>query len=260
MRMYFLLFFLVAFSVGLYGQEAPEELTPDDIIEMIEAGLSDSLIIQKIRISTLLYEPNVQDIVELRKAGASERIIQAVMGISSPMRTVSGVRYRTEDRGTYPRFELFGGYSYARGFTGGFNLWNGWNASITNNINDWLGIVTDISGHNGSPFERVLGIVTRKNVYTLTFGPQISIRVGRRVIPFVRGLVGFSHERDEVILLGFSDKQMDTGLAYGFGGGLDVTISENLALRVAQVDYGRIRSFGEGTNNLRVSVGIVGKW
>ncbi len=247
---------MVAFSLGLYAQEVPEELTPDDVIRMVEAGLSDSLIIQKIRISTLLYEPNVQDIVELRKAGASERIIQAVMGISSPMmRTISGVRYRTEDRGTYPRFELFGGYSYARGLTGEFNLWNGWNAAITNNINSWFSIVTDISGHNGSPFERVLGIVTRKTVYTVTFGPQFSVRVNERIIPFARGLVGFSHVRDD-----FFVKESDTGLAWGFGGGLDVKVAEHIALRVAQVDYGRIRVFGEGSNNLRVSVGVVGRW
>jgi len=39
---YFLLVCLIAFSVGLYGQEAPEELTTEDIIEMIQAGISDS--------------------------------------------------------------------------------------------------------------------------------------------------------------------------------------------------------------------------
>ena len=32
--LYFLLFCLVAFSAGLYGQEVREELTPDDIIEL----------------------------------------------------------------------------------------------------------------------------------------------------------------------------------------------------------------------------------
>ena len=60
---YFLLFGLVAFSVSVSGQEAPEQLTTEDIIEMVQAGISDRLILQKISISTLLYEPSVQDIL-----------------------------------------------------------------------------------------------------------------------------------------------------------------------------------------------------
>ncbi|TDI15375.1 MAG: hypothetical protein E2P05_07065, partial [Acidobacteria bacterium] len=84
---YFLLVCLIAFSVGLYGQEAPEELTTEDIIEMVQAGISDRLILQKISISTLLYEPSVQDILNLKKAGASDRIIEALMGVTSPTPT-----------------------------------------------------------------------------------------------------------------------------------------------------------------------------
>ena len=53
---YFLLVCLIAFSVGVYGQE---ELTIDDIIDMVQAGLSDSFVLQKIRISTLEYRAMV---------------------------------------------------------------------------------------------------------------------------------------------------------------------------------------------------------
>ena len=84
---YFLLFGLVAFSVSVSGQEAPEQLTTEDIIEMVQAGISDRLILQKISISTLLYEPSVQDILNLKKAGASDRIIEALMGVTSPTPT-----------------------------------------------------------------------------------------------------------------------------------------------------------------------------
>ncbi len=75
---YFLLVCLIAFSVGLYGQE---ELSIDDIIDMVQAGLSDSFIQKKIQISTLEYPPTVEDLVELRSAGVSERISLALRGV-----------------------------------------------------------------------------------------------------------------------------------------------------------------------------------
>jgi hypothetical protein len=45
--------------------------------------------------------------------------------------------------------------------------------------------------------------------------------------------------------------------AYGFGGGVDVKISDKLAIRAGQVDYINLRISGVGTNNLRMSFGIV---
>src|SRR5947208_12930492 len=55
-----------------------------------------------------------------------------------------------------PKFEVFGGYSYAsasKTLTLGRsrpNL-NGWNASVAGNFNRWIGIVGDFSGYYGSP-------------------------------------------------------------------------------------------------------------
>ena len=42
-----------------------------------------------------------------------------------------------------PRAEVFGGYSWTR--VDGRDM-NGWNASVTLNLREWLGISTDISG------------------------------------------------------------------------------------------------------------------
>ena len=42
-----------------------------------------------------------------------------------------------------PKGEVFGGYSYMRS---GVNF-HGWNGSVTGNVNDWFGIVGDVSGH-----------------------------------------------------------------------------------------------------------------
>src|SRR5213596_2891209 len=52
-----------------------------------------------------------------------------------------------------PKAEVFGGYSYLRvnelsGLGIGLNL-NGWNGSVTGNVNDWFGVKADFSGQYG---------------------------------------------------------------------------------------------------------------
>ena len=77
-----------------------------------------------------------------------------------------------------------------------------------------------------------------------------------RVIPFAHGLFGFSHTQIQALGLFASD----IGLAYGFGGGVDIKISETLAVRAGQFDYINIRLAGVGSNNIRLSFGIVAGW
>ncbi len=237
----FLLSFLVAFSAGLYGQE---ELSIQDIIDMVHAGLSDSFVLQKIRISTLEYEPSVEDLVELRRAGVSERIILALMGVTTQTRLTSQVRYASEGA-IYHGLEVFGGYSY--GLLQGTVDLNGWNVASAHNFNRWFGITLDGAGYYTQ------GVTT--NAHTLLAGPQISVRVARLVTPFVRGLVGVAHIRGD--LLGVVSNA--TGLAYGGGGGVDLTLSDEVAVRVAQVDYLRLE-VGNFTKQVRASFGIVKSW
>ena len=182
----FMLACLMAFSVGLYGQEA---LTIDDVITMVKAKLRSRTIVQKVNLSSMQYAPSVDDIVRLKKAGASRRIVDAVLAApvtgppempagaaspapspapwTSPAPMASSEPQATSpksssgglEKGAYSRFEVFGGYSYARADVGssGFNL-NGWNSAFVTNINRWFGIVADVSGHYGSPFEALLGL------------------------------------------------------------------------------------------------------
>ncbi len=280
----FLLACFMAFSVGLYGQEA---LTIDDIIGLVEAKLRSRTIVEKINMSSMESAPSVEDIAKLKKAGASRRVIAAVLAApvtgpsetpttsstmtSSKPRTTSSTMASSEpaatspepssgglEKGAYSKFEVFGGYSYFRGddaVNGSFNL-NGWNSAFVKNINQWFGIVVDVSGHYGSPFEALLGVDTQHNVHTFLFGPLFSLRAHPRVIPFAHGLFGFSHVN--VGLAGILTS--DIGQAYGAGGGVDIKISEKLAIRAAQVDYINIRLSGVGSNNLRVSSGIVAGW
>lgn len=275
----FMLACFMAFSVGLYGQEA---LTIDDIIEMVKAKLRSRTIIQKVNISSMESAPSADDIVKLKKAGASRRIIEAVLAApvtgpavtpataspspspapwntsstmapsqpeaTSPEPTSGGL-----EKGAYSHFEVFGGYSYFRAddpVNGSYNL-NGWNSVFVQNINQRIGLIVDVSGHYGTPASAPL-LDTQRN-HTFLFGPQFSFRAHPRFIPFAHGLFGFSHVN--VGLAGVFNS--DIGLAYGFGGGVDVKISDKLAIRAGQVDYLNLRISGAGTNNLRMSFGIV---
>lgn len=238
---YFLLFCLVAFSVGLYGQEVPkEELTVEDIIAMVQAGISDRLILQKISISTLLYEPNVRDILELRKAGVSERIIRALMGVPGERVGFYSLTPSGIDRGAYPRFELFAGFGYARVLDVDANLF-GWDLAFEGNLNEWFSIAGDISGGYGDVFG--IGV----NAHTFSVGPQFSVRSGSGR-GFFRVLVGGTRSS----ALGFSSTEFSL-LA---GGGIDLGISERIAFRVFQVDYLRVR-IDQGSNNFRIAGGPV---
>ncbi len=277
----FLLACFMAFSVGLYGQEA---LTIDDIIGMVKAKLRSRTIVQKVNISSMETAPSVEDIVRLKKAGASRRVIDAVLAapVTGPSEipatsstmpspepwTTSSTMASSEpaatspepssgglEKGAYSHFEVFGGYSYFRGddtVSGSYNL-HGWNSAFVQNINQRIGLVVDVSGHYGSPAAPLLD--SQRN-HTFLFGPQFSFRAHPRVIPFAHGLFGFSHVN--VGLAGVFTS--DVGLAYGFGGGVDVKISEGLAIRAGQVDYINIRNGGVGSNNLRLSFGVVAGW
>src|SRR6266545_4648056 len=87
--------------------------------------------------------------------------------------------------------EVFGGYSFFRAnVVEGANL-DGWNASITGRITDWLGIVGDFGGHYGSPNAFVFGSERNLNtsVHSFMFGPRVYENYGS-VSPYVHALFG----------------------------------------------------------------------
>ncbi len=242
---YFLLVCLIAFSVGLYGQE---ELTIDDIIDMVQAGLSDSFIQKKIQISTLEYPPTVEDLVELRRAGVSERIILALMGVGYKGRidSTSQTRYAYEDM-PHPDYELFGGYSLL--FLDGGQDVRGWNITSTNHFNNLVGLTFDGGGYYNGGFNQ--------GMYTFFAGPQFSFRYTQWVTPYVRALVGGTWVQPG--LLGVVTGS-ELGYGYGGGVGVDVKIKQGFAVRAAQVDFIRLRVLGLNHDQIRASFGIVGRW
>lgn len=89
--------------------------------------------------------------------------------------------------------------------------------------------------------------------------------VKARLALFVHALAGAARRSNKIRGGGFAciaiiscpASTAETGLAGGFGGGLDVRIKKRLALRLFQIDYNPIK-FKAGTEqNYRFSAGLV---
>ncbi len=75
-----------------------------DVVAMHQAGIADSLIVQKIRHSGAVFHLNSKDLVALHEAGVSDRVVAAML--------------RTEDRNDYyrayyPYYGPYWGWPYA---------------------------------------------------------------------------------------------------------------------------------------------------
>jgi hypothetical protein len=145
-----------------------------------------------------------------------------------------------------PKAEFFGGYQYSR-LDGGLNA-NGFDTTLTGNLNRWFGVAADFGGayntKNGVSF----------NQYTYTFGPVISWRRNPTVTPFAHFLAGGSHS--SVAFSGLSGS--DSGFAMMFGGGLDVKATQHIAVRAVQFDWLSLHSGGvSDNNNMRIATGLL---
>lgn len=92
-----------------------------------------------------------------------------------------------------PKVEVFGGYSYMRAnivIDGtAFNL-NGASGSVAYNVNHWLGVVGDVGVyHQGS----VTGNGLSLTLSSYQFGPRVSLRKNKHLVPFGQALLGAGH-------------------------------------------------------------------
>jgi opacity protein-like surface antigen len=167
---------------------------------------------------------------------------------------------------SYPKAEVFGGFSISSmgvsstdpttGLTTSLrdSFW-GWQASADLNVHRHLGFVGDFGGQ----YKTVLGIGMSN--YQYMFGPQISMRMDK-VNPFVHVLFGAARTSASLTnpITGLAASVSSTGLGMGIGGGLDVNISNKLALRVPQFDWTPIHAGGVWNNNtIRIGIGLVFK-
>ena len=157
-----------------------------------------------------------------------------------------------------PAAEVFGGYSYLRCDTGSDDIscnLNGWNGSAAFNVNQTFGVVADFGGYYGTVED-----VVKMKLHSFMFGPKFAFRSNEKVTPFVQALFGGIRSKFEIEGEGsFSE----TDLAMAFGGGLDINVSDRIAIRPVQFEYVPVRVSDEvssdWSHNLRYSAGIVFK-
>ena len=163
-----------------------------------------------------------------------------------------------------PKAEVGLNYSYTRihpGGTGsGYNA-NGGFADVAYNFNKNLGFVADLGGSYSGTQNR---LALNNTNFEYLFGPRFNWRVSR-FNPYVQALFGgerFSNGLNPAA----ADPRLGTSqnnFATAFGGGLNVTVSNHLAVRPFQVEY-LTTQFSPGSaslnytqNNLRYSAGVV---
>jgi hypothetical protein len=175
------------------------------------------------------------------------------------------------------RFNVFAGYSYSRfglylpsdrpllaGSPAVSHSLNGWNGSLEVKVLPILGIVADSSGHYGnettdlSCSQYTAPSCTSGNgnvtLITFTFGPQVSLRLGR-FEPYAHALFGGARYRTSLYVAS------QHSFADVLGGGIDVSVIPRIAWRVQadalQTWFSLSPYFPNKQNSLRLSTGFV---
>ena len=169
-----------------------------------------------------------------------------------------------------PLFQVYGGYAYTHVDSGGVsNLvnpgardWNGWAASFAGNFTRHFGVVFDCSGAYGPSYPlNPTGIGPRVHeetpfLHAYLAGPQFLLPLGR-VLFFAHGLAGATQMRRGFMGVDTTISRSDFAFGGAVGGGIDLSLTRDVALRLAQADYLIGKNFGVTGNDLRVSGGIV---
>ena len=141
----------------------------------------------------------------------------------------------------------------------------GWNASLTSNVKEWLGIVLDFSGHYASTQSAFFGrtIDADLGLHTFRVGPEFKLRRNRRLQPFGQLLIGGNNTRASDIRIGGArtdESESGTDLAAAVGVGFDLNVSDTISLRLAQGHYSLLRIDQDNRQGVRFSFGIVFKF
>ena len=184
----------------------------------------------------------------------------------------------------WPRIEVSGGYQFLNisadleGIdTGDIPVRNvdqslpaGWYVDLAGNLNRHFGVVFAMGGNYKSVTESAtLGGFTASGsvdlkVHEFMGGVRYSSRANPTVVPFAQFLVGAINASAKVTAsaggggspgFSFSDEASGTDVALQAGGGMQVRVADNFAVRVG-ADYIRILAV-EGVNAFRFGAGVV---
>jgi hypothetical protein len=147
-----------------------------------------------------------------------------------------------------PAIEVSGGYSLVRDHDIEENF-HGWLASVTVNLNSWLGVVAEAGGNYKTVSFDGEGVDV--SLHSLLGGARISARQRTGVVPFGQFLIGVVRGSASA----FGESYGETEFALQPGAGLELRVHPAFGIRVGG-DYRRV-FFADGTNQLRAHVGIV---
>ena len=159
-------------------------------------------------------------------------------GLLAALVVAAGAVSASAQNGEAPDGDVFVGYSFLSIDPGPFRdreSVHGFDVSGTGHFNDWFGLTAEVSGHyeSGDAIHYVMG------------GPRFTYRDDdSRVEPYGHVLAGAA-------FLNSSGR-----FALGVGGGVDVKLSDKVAIRAVQVDYAPIAVEGSTIHNVRVSSGV----
>ena len=189
-----------------------------------------------------------------------------------------------------PEWEIFGGYSFVRVSFGTLSVGsvptsnvislhqngNGWHGQLVQNVNSWVGGVIDFSGFYANPTIDLTPFLTNEqfrtnlSAYSFLAGPRFAHRGPGPFSLFGEPMIGLVHDRFNVASLATISPGLEAVLglpfhetkwAYSLGGGIDLRVRPNLAVRLVEAEW--IRTHFPETlskdfqNNVRVSAGIV---
>lgn len=138
----------------------------------------------------------------------------------------------------------------------------GWNASAVYNLNRYVGVKADISGHyrNLTFAESPVRVRGNFSYYNFLGGVQLKDnKKSKRFAPFAHALIGagFSKGKLNASYLDFSLNDSAKGFAMAFGGGVDLKVKKNFSVRLIQLDYNPVIYSGFREHRIRAGFGIV---
>ena len=273
---------LALFTFALVGAEP---LTNENIIKMVQSGVPTEIVIKTIRTAdSFQFGLLPGDLIALGQAKVPEDAIKAMASrlnagaapapsvTPAPVPVVPAyVPPVTASRNAaraprpsfaeseIPRAEIYGGYSYlsldTKGLTSRLGF-NGWEASALVNVNKLVGFEGDFSGYYRN-FVNVPGFGVGAHDYLAAGGPRISFGPA-----FFHTLFGVDRLTGGYSASGYGYSASVSGsinsLAAIFGGGVNVKIARNWALRPS-ADYILAHHSTPAFNqsNIRVGGGIV---
>ncbi len=168
-----------------------------------------------------------------------------------PPRAAETQRTHSYELQEYPKFEIFGGYTFVR-LDGGMGNMDGWNASFLGNFNSIVGLKGEVSGLYA---KNTVYSSIRYSGYSVMGGPQITGRSGPASV-FAHALFGVEHIGVGVPFEGIRVGASLNAFAMALGGGVDWHRGR-WGIRLPQVDYFPWRALGGTAHNVRISGGIV---